>query len=147
MRIEYKDEILQTPEKVFPWIAEPEKAMQWQKNVMGGEIIVNNPEIIGTTFREIIEENGKQLEMQGIITKYVENKIIGFHLESKIHEFDVIYSIVGLGEATKLSIEADIKWKFPINIISKFMGKRMAEALKKQMESEVQKLKILCEKA
>ena len=147
MRIEYEDEIQQTPDKVFPWIAEPEKAMKWQKNVRGGEIIVNKPEIIGTTFREIIEEDGKSLEMKGIITKYVENRIIGFHLESKIHEFDVSYSIVGIGKATKLSIEADIKWKFPLNIIGKFMGKRMAETLKKQMESEVQDLKKLCENA
>jgi len=147
MRIEYEDEIQQTPEKVFPWIAEPEKAMKWQKNVVGGEIIVNKPEIVGTTFREVIEENGKSLEMLGIITKYVKNEVMGFHLESKIHEFDVSYSVEGIGRTTRLSIEADIKWKFPLNIFSKFLGKGMKEALKKQMESEVQELKKLCEKA
>ena len=145
MRIEYQDEIQQTPEKVFPWISEPEKAMQWQKNVIGGEIIISKPEIIGTTFREVIEENGKSLEMLGIITKYVKNEIMGFHLESKIHEFDISYTIEAIGRTTRLSIKADIKWKFPLNIFSKFIGKKMADELKKQLESEVQDLKKLCE--
>ena len=37
MRITYENEILQSPEIVFPWIAEPEKAMKWQKNVKGDQ--------------------------------------------------------------------------------------------------------------
>ena len=112
MIITYENEILKPPEIVFPWIAEPEKAMKWQKNVKGGEIIINKPEIIGTTFKEVIEEDGNSLEMYGIITKYTENKIIGFHIESKIHEFDVSYSLEEINKATKISIEAIIKWKF-----------------------------------
>jgi hypothetical protein len=59
MKIKCEDEILLSPEKVFPWIAEPEKAMKWQKNVKGGKIIIDNPEVIGTTFEEILEEDGK----------------------------------------------------------------------------------------
>ena len=33
MRINYNIEISKPAEEVFLWIAEPEKAMQWQKNV------------------------------------------------------------------------------------------------------------------
>ena len=145
MRITYENEILKPPEIVFPWIAEPEKAMKWQKNVKGGEIIINKPEIIGTTFKEVIEEDGNSLEMYGIITKYIKNKIIGFHLESKIHEFDVSYSVEEINMATKISIEAIIKWKFPMNIISLFIGKKMEKGLIKQLESEILDLKRICE--
>lgn len=145
MRITYENEILKPPEIVFPWIAEPEKAMKWQKNVKGGEIIINKPEIIGTTFKEVIEENGNSLEMYGIITKYIRNKIIGFHIESKIHEFDVSYSLEEINRATKISIEAIIKWKFPMNIISLFIGKKMGKGLIKQLESEIFDLKRICE--
>ena len=145
MRIYYSNEILRPPEIVFPWIAEPEKAMKWQKNVKGGEIIINKPEIIGTTFKEVIEENGNSLEMHGIITKYIRNKIIEFHLQSKIHEFDVSYSVEEINKATKISIEANIKWKFPMNIISLFIGKKMKEGLIKQLNSECLELKRICE--
>ena len=145
MIITYENEILKPPEIVFPWISEPEKAMKWQKNVKGGEIIINKPEIIGTTFNEVIEEDGNSLEMYGIITKYIKNKLIGFHLESKIHEFDVSYSVEEINMATKISIEAIIKWKFPMNIISLFIGKKMEKGLIKQLESEILDLKRICE--
>ena len=145
MRITYENEILQPPEIVFPWIEDPEKAMKWQKNVKGGEIIINKPEIIGTTFKEVIEEDGKSLEMYGIITKYIKNKIIGFHIKSKIHGFDISYSVEEINKATKISIEAIIKWKFPMNIISLFIGKKMEKRIVKQLESEILDLKRICE--
>ena len=69
MRIVYEDEISHPPEKVFPWIEDPEKTMKWQKNVKGVKIIENNPEIIGTTFKDVVEEDGKSLEMCGTITR------------------------------------------------------------------------------
>ena len=147
MKIQCKAEISLPPERVFPWIAEPEKAMQWQKNVKGGKIIKGNPEIVGTTFEEMIEEDGKSLTMNGTITQYVKNKIIGFHLVSKIHEVDVCYILDEIENATKLSIEADVHWKFPMNIISIFISKKMAKGISAQLLNEVQDLKKLCEGA
>ena len=147
MKIQCQSEISLSPERVFPWIAEPEKAMQWQKNVKGGKIIKDNPEIVGTTFEEIIEEDGKSLTMKGIITQYVKNKLIGFHLVSKIHEVDVCYILEEIENATKLSIEANIHWKFPLNVISIFMSKKMTKGISAQLINEVQDLQQLCEGA
>jgi hypothetical protein len=145
MRIAYEDEIAKPPEVVFPWIAEPEKAMKWQKNVKGGEVIADRPEIVGTTFREVIEEDGHTLEMRGTITRYVKNRTMGFHIVSKIHEFDVSYSLEPNGDNTRIKIEAAIKWKFPMSIISLFMRKKMEQNLTRQLESEVLDLKRICE--
>jgi len=145
MKIRFAADIFCKQEIVFAWIAEPEKAMKWQKNVRGGEIIVNKPEIIGTTFREVIEEDGKSLEMYGTITRYIKNKIIGFHLESKIHAFDVSYSVEEINKVTKVQVEALIHWKFPMNIMSLFMGKKMKEGIIKQFDSEFLELKRICE--
>ncbi|MBN2099602.1 MAG: SRPBCC family protein [Dehalococcoidia bacterium] len=147
MRIACEDEIARPPETVFPWIAEPEKAMKWQRNVKGGEIIVDKPEKIGTTFREVIEEDGKTLEMHGTITRYVENRTMGFHIVSKIHELDVMYSIEAKGNGTKIKIEASIRWKFPMNIVSLLVRRKMEERLVSQLKSELQDLKRLCEGA
>ena len=144
MRITYENTIPQPPEVVFPWIAEPQKAMKWQRNVKGGEIIVNKPEVVGTTFKETIQEDGSSLEMYGTITKYIKDRTIGFHLESKIHEFDVSYSLEEINEKTKFSIEAIITWKFPMSIVSLFMGKRMKEDLVRQLESETLELMKIC---
>ena len=67
MKITLTIDILCSPVKVFPWIAEPDRAMRWQKGVKGGEIIKETPEKIGTTFKEEMEENGKKLVMYGEI--------------------------------------------------------------------------------
>ena len=145
MRIAYEDEIARPPDVVFPWIADPAKAMKWQKNVKGGEVIVDKPEKIGTTFREVIEEDGRTLEMHGTITRYVENRTMAFHIVSRIHEFDVTYSLEPKGDSTTIKIEASIRWKFPMNVVSLFLGKKMQEGLVAQLKSEVQDLKALCE--
>jgi len=145
MNIHYSIEILSPPEMVFPWIAEPEKAMMWQKNVKGAEIIHKTPEMIGTTFTETLDENGNILEMQGMITQYTHNKIIGFHLNSKIHELDVSYSVEKINDATRLTIEAIINWKFPMNIVSLFIKRKLEAGLVTQIESEVLELKKICE--
>ena len=144
MRITCATEILKPPDFVFPWIAEPDKAMQWQKNVKGGEIIIDKPEVIGTTFKEEIEEGRKSLEMYGVITKFIKDQIIEFHLESKIHKVDVSYSVEG-NKTTKIMVDARINWKFPMNLLSVFIGNKMKLSITDQMESEILELKRICE--
>ncbi|MCG8056204.1 MAG: SRPBCC domain-containing protein [Candidatus Thiodiazotropha endolucinida] len=145
MRIASQTEILRPPEIVFPWISEPEKAMKWQKNVKRGDIIERKPGVVGTTFKELIEEDGKSLEMYGIITRFDENKNIGFHITSKIHEFDVDYLLELVSNSTKVTIEANIEWKFPMNVISLFFGKKMKNKIARELDAELNELKILCE--
>lgn len=145
MKVTCEAKILKPPEAIFPWVAEPEKAMKWQKNVIEGQIIVSKPEVVGTTFKELIEENGKCLEMHGIITRFVEDKTIGFHIKSKIHEFDVNYYLEEINKSTKVLVVAIIKWKFPMNVVCFFLGKRIKLKITKQLEAELVDLKRLCE--
>lgn len=141
MKIPIEAEISRPPQLVFPYLADPEKAMQWQKNVVSGEIIEARPEIIGTRFQEVIEEDGNRLEMSGVITAYVPNCEIGFHLESKIHVVNVTYTLEEGDPGSKLRVEAEIRWKFPMNIVSILIGRRMKRELRAGMESEVLELK------
>lgn len=146
MRITLAVELFCKPEEVFPWIAEPEKAMRWQKGVKGGEIIKETPEKIGTTFREEMEENGNRLVMYGEITNYIQDNLISFHLESKIHRVDISYSIAGNDNQSIFTVDATIHWKFPMNIISVIMGRKIKEGILRQTESELAALKRLCER-
>lgn len=70
--------------------------------------------------------------------------MIGFHLDSRIHAFDVSYSLEEVNRKTKFRIEAIIRWKFPMNIVSLFMRKKMEEGLVRQLESETQDLVKMC---
>lgn len=94
MKITAEIDITSSPNEVFSWIDNPDKAMCWQKGVKSGEIIKETSSKIGTTFKEELEENGKSLVMHGEITDYIPNKLISFLLESKIHKVYVDYSIM-----------------------------------------------------
>ena len=76
MEIALTVDIFCKPEEVFPWIAEPHKAMRWQKDVKGGEILKETSEKVGTTFREEMEENGHSIVLYGEITDYVQNELM-----------------------------------------------------------------------
>ena len=101
--------------------------------------------MVGTTFRERIEEGGRTLEMHGVITAYVENETIGFHIASRIHDFDVSYSLESRDKSTYVFTAAQIRWKFPMNIVCLVLGKRMKNGIAQQVESELLELKRLCE--
>jgi hypothetical protein len=146
MKINCAIEISAEPDEVFPWIDNPDKAMYWQKGVKKEEIIKETPEKIGTTFIEEMEDSGNSLVMRGVITGYVRNHMIAFQLESRIHKLDVCYSITGEGDKSLVTAESNIHWKFPMNVLSIILGRKMKKGILKQTESEFAELKRLCEK-
>lgn len=136
MRIIYASEICKPPEVVFPWIAEPDQAMQWQANVKAAEILIHKPGVVGTTFKEEIEEAGNRLEMRGVITKFVKDQVVAFHLQSKNHEVEVSYSLEEVNETTRVTVDARIKWKFPLNLLSLFIGRKMKTGISEQLKQK-----------
>ena len=65
MKIVNTIEINATADRVFGWLEDPNRAMEWMTSVTKGEIIEETSDIVGTTFREYIEENGRGTEMRG----------------------------------------------------------------------------------
>jgi len=51
MKLQHSIEIKSTFDKVWYWLGDPDKAMMWQANVTGTEIIERTPDMVGTTFR------------------------------------------------------------------------------------------------
>jgi uncharacterized protein YndB with AHSA1/START domain len=145
MKITSTIEIKNIPSEVFKWIEDPEKAKEWMSSVSETEILHETANRVGTTFREIVEDDEGSMEMQGSITKFEADKLIAFHLESRVNVVDVEYSVEETGEGTRLQYHADIQWKFPVNIISIFIGKRIKQKIVDQLTDELNKLKLLCE--
>jgi hypothetical protein len=133
------------PPAVFPWIVDPQKARQWQPEVTGYQVLIDKPDVVGTTFTETIEEDGNTLKMYGVITAHLPNELMRFHLESRIHSLDITYSLVAQEVDTLLRIETAIQWKFPMNLISFFAGRKMRDTLQDRLAREGQQLKQLCE--
>ena len=145
MQITSSIDIKSTPEVVFGWLENPEKAMEWMTSVSGGEILHETPNRVGTTFREVVEDESGAIEMRGFISGFEPDRSIAFHLESRVNIVDVEYRVEKIDEGTRLDYDANIKWKFPVNIISIFMGSKMRQSILAQLQDELNKLKALCE--
>jgi uncharacterized protein YndB with AHSA1/START domain len=145
MKFNYSLAIKSTPETVFAWIGSPEKARQWMTNVSETEMLHTTPNMVGSTFREVVSEGGQGIEIHGQVVRYDPNEGIAFHLESRVNSVDVEYRVDAIPSGTRLTQSADIRWKFPVNIISLFAGERFRQGLLTQAQYEFGRVKTLCE--
>lgn len=147
MRITESIAIRRHPEDVFPWISDPERAMRWQPSVAGGEILDETPERVGTTFRERIEEGGKGTELEGEITAYEQNRLIGFHLEGQYNVVNVSFLLESHDGGTRVNYDADVRFKGVTRLVMLAMGPVFKRKIRAQIRSELAELKALCEGA
>jgi uncharacterized protein YndB with AHSA1/START domain len=145
MQIFFSMDIKSDLETVFSWLANPEKAKVWMKSVSKTEILHAAPGMAGTTFREVVEETGGRIEMRGSITAYEPNRRISFHLESSANRLDVDYRIGKTGDLVRLTVISNVHWKFPINVMSIFIGGTIKRKIMEQSQEEFAALKALCE--
>lgn len=137
--------IKSTPQTLFNWLEDPEKARQWMTSVSEGEVLHETTDRVGTTFREVVKDENGSLEMRGIISGFEQDRSIAFHLESRVNRVDVEYQLEETNEGVNLNYRADIRWKFPMNIISLFMGSKIKKNILKKLTGELNRLKGLCE--
>lgn len=145
MKISSAIKIESTPEIVFGWLENPEKAKQWMTSVSEGEIILETPERVGTKFREIVQDDNGTIEMEGIITGFEPDKSIAFHLDSRVNTVEVKYCIEEIEEGVRLEYYANIRWKFPVNILCLVIGGNIKQSIIDQLSEELNTLKKLCE--
>ena len=145
MKFTYTMDISCTPEKVWYWLGEPERAMVWQTNVSKTVILEKTPNWIGTTFRETIEENGSGTDMQGVVTDYRENQSLAMHMSGKYNTVDVQWSIKKVGQYTRLTVNSNIQFKYFLRIFSIILWPAFKKNIRRQLDKEYAKLKELCE--
>ena len=145
MKLSHVIEINCTPEKVWYWLGDPERAMVWQTNVSKTEILQKTPNWIGTTFRETIEEGGSGMEMEGVVTDYRENQALAMHMSGKYNVVDVAWHIEERGKHTRLTVKADIRFRSFVRLMSILFWPAFKKNALRQLQEEFEKLKDLCE--
>lgn len=145
MKILHTVDIHNPPEKVFQWLNNPERAMTWMTSVAKTEILHETPDMVGTTFREIVAENGQGTELHGVVTDYRPNQLIAFHLSGKFNVVDVAYYLEEIADGTRLTQRADIRFKAFLKLLSILIGSMLKKNLMAQSQKEFARLKELCE--
>jgi uncharacterized protein YndB with AHSA1/START domain len=145
MKISYTVDISNKPEEVFLWINNPERAMVWMSSVSKTELLRETSDMVGTTFREIVEEDGRGTELHGVITDYRPNELISFHLSGKFNVVDVEYRLEEIENHTRLTQNANVRFKSFVKVLSIFMGPMFKKKIMDQLQKEFATLKELCE--
>ena len=145
MKISNTIEIKSTPEKVFYWLEDPARAMQWMTSVTKAEIINETTNMVGTTFIEYIEENGRGIEMHGVVTDFVSNKRLAFQLDGDFNSVEVDFTLEGKEGITQLTQNAEIHFKGIMSVLSILLGPFFKKKIMSQVRSEFARLKELCE--
>ena len=102
--------------------------------------------MIGTTFRETIEENGRGVEMHGVVTDYRDNQSLAMHLSGKYNVVDVEWRLEEIEEHTRLTVNARVRFKSFIKILSIIMRPVFKKKIVAQLQEELARLKELCER-
>jgi carbon monoxide dehydrogenase subunit G len=145
MKLSYTIDIKNTPEKVFYWLGDPERATVWMSSVSKTEMVHETPDMVGTTFREVVEEDGQGTELEGVVTDYRPNQRIAFHLNGKYNVVDVEYCLEGIENHTRLTQKAEVRFKGLLKVLSVVMGAGFKKKALEQSQKEFAKLKELCE--
>jgi len=120
--------------------------MVWQTSVSKTEIVQETPDMIGTTFRETIEENGRSVELHGVVTGYRENQLLAMHISSKYHSVDVEHRLEEIENRTRLTQNATIRFKSFMKVVRILIGPAFKKKIMDQSQKEFAKLKELCER-
>ncbi len=145
MKISCSVDIKCSPGVAFGWLEKPEKAMAWMTSVSETEILHQTTGIVGTTFREIVQEDGNTMEMRGVISGFEPGRSIRFHLDSRVNTLDVQYSVAEIPGGVRVSECANVNWKFPVKLYSLFFAEKMRQGIVSQLRAEFARLKDLCE--
>lgn len=146
MKILHTIDILRQPEDVFPWIGNPEKAMVWMSSVSSTEFLHRTPDMIGTTFREIVADDEGATELQGVVTDYRPNQLVAFHLSGSFNVVDVEYRLEKIEGGTRLTQKADVRFRSFLWLMSLLMEPMFKKKLAEQTSKEFARLKDLCER-
>jgi hypothetical protein len=108
-------------------------------------MLTGDPNTVGSTFREVVRDQNGETEMHGVVTGFQENEMISFRLCGEYNIVDVEFRVEKIGEQTRVTQYADIRWRGLMKVISLFLGGRIKKEIMAQSQSEFETLKTLCE--
>ena len=143
MRIQRSTEIAASTEKIWPFMTEPEKVLQWcitfEKFDYPGE------QHSGTGTPLYVEEKkpGQPMKLNFVTTDWAENERISFKMESGdfVKKYEQVWAIDPTPSGSRFTFSEDIE--FPYGVLGKAMGllsKRGSEAHVKTMLTNLKTL-------
>lgn len=146
MKNTYSLEIAAPPERVFNWIYDSDRLLQWLPNLVENEVLTAERNGVGSRFRQVYVENGRRMEMVGEVTGFEQGHFLACDLRGQPFDLKVAYRLEDLGGRTRLTQDSEVALKsLPMKIVMTLLAPVIRKATHKSVDSSFAKLKELVE--
>jgi uncharacterized protein YndB with AHSA1/START domain len=121
MKVQRSIEIKAAPEKIWPFLVEPEKIVKWFTLLRKFEYTGQQRSGVGTTFCYEEKSSGQLMKMHYKVTEWVKNKKIAFVVTSgSLKKDDQVWSIEATSAGSRFTMYEDLE--MPMGILGKIIG-------------------------
>lgn len=141
MRVQKKIVISALPELIWPFLVDPEKILQWCFTLESFQYTSGQKGSKDATFRYVEKGEVHRLEVNCVITEWIEHRRISFQMTEGSHFKGYIerWEIAPAGEGSTFNFDQEIK--MPYGIIGDLIGIYRAKRAAKVVEEMLAKLK------
>jgi uncharacterized protein YndB with AHSA1/START domain len=145
MEVQRSIEIAAPPEKVWPFLIEPEKILKWFNLLRKFEYTSEQRSGVDTTFYYEEKSGGQLMKLNYVVTEWVENEKLAFRVTSgSLKKDDQVWSIEAVPSGSRFTMFEDLE--MPMGIIGKIIGALFGKSMiGKNMEKILANLKRLAE--
>ena len=145
MKVQRSVEIAAPPEKIWPFLIEPEKIVKWFNLLQKFEYTGDKRRGVGATFYYEEKSGGQLMKLNYKVTEWVENKKLAFKVTSgSLKKDDQVWSIEATPTGSRFTMFEDLE--MPMGIIGKIIGALFGEMMiGKSMEKILGNLKKMAE--
>jgi len=145
MRVQRSIEIVASPEKIWPFLVEPEKILQWCITFQKFEYTGKQRSGVGTPLYVEEKAGGPLMKLNFAVTDWADNERLAFHMTSGtfVKSYDQSWTVESLPPGSRFTFREQVE--MPFGIIGKLLGligQRNSEAHVGEM---LAKLKSLAE--
>ena len=120
MKVQRSIEIAAPPEKIWPFLVEPDKILKWFYLLQKFEYTGEQRSGMGTTFYYEEKSAGRLMKFHYKVTEWVENKRLAFIMTSgPLKKNDQIWSIEATPSGSRFTLTEDVE--MPWRIIGKII--------------------------
>lgn len=145
MRVQRSIEIAAPPEKIWPFLVEPEKILKWCITLEKFEYTSEQRSGVGTPFYFEEKAAGRVMKLNFVVTEWVENERLAFSMTSGnfVKGYEQRWTVESIPSGSRFTFMEKVE--LPYGIIGKILGlfaRGRSEATVREM---LAKLKSLAE--
>lgn len=118
---------------------------EWSLTVVEDEPIEQTPDHVGSTFRCVTEERGRQMVFQGLVTRHEPPTFSSCQLVGDMFDIDVEYRFEDLSGRTRLTQHSEVKPKGFTKVMFFLFGWAMKGSTCNAVNNELESLKTHAE--